>query len=322
MPDCTAFDVYQPPPDGTVVSIGNFDGVHRGHAAIVAALREHALRHGVPAVGITLDPHPLAVLAPERAPPTLTTAAERATLLRRAGADAVVVLRSEPALLAMPAEDFLAHFVRRLRPRAFVEGADFNFGKARGGSIETLRQHGARYGYEVHTVDTFRAAELASAPRISSSSIRQALVDGRLDDANAMLGRPYRIVGRVVPGDARGRTIGFPTANLSDVPHMLPQEAVYAGAAQLESGELHAAAVNVGLQPTFGGHRARVEAHLLEYSGDLVGQHVGIYFLARLRPQQRCESVAELVEQIRRDVARSREHFAAETELRAQCYSL
>ncbi len=322
MSDCTAFDVYQSPPGGAVVSIGNFDGVHRGHAAIIAALREHAGRHAVPAVAVTLDPHPLAVLAPERAPPTLTTAAERATLLRRAGADAVVVLRSEPALLAMPAEDFLAHFVQRLRPRAFVEGADFNFGKARGGSIETLRQHAARYGYEVHTVDTFRAAELASAPRVSSSSIRQALVDGRLDDANAMLGRPYRIVGRVAPGDARGRTIGFPTANLAEVPHMLPQEAVYAGAAQLESGALHAAAVNVGSQPTFGGQQSRVEAHLLDYSGDLVGRRVGIHFLARLRPQQRFANVAALVEQIRRDVAQARERFAAAGEVLARLPAL
>jgi riboflavin kinase/FMN adenylyltransferase len=302
------FDAFDAPVGGTALSIGNFDGVHRGHARIFEILREAARPARLTTLAVTLDPHPLAVLSPERAPALLTTIDEKLRLIERCGADACLVLRSEPILLGLAAGDFLARLVERCRPRVIVEGPDFNFGRARGGSLETLRANAGRYGYAVHVLPTQHCDELTSGPRISSSSIRQALVDGRLDDANAMLGRPYRIAGRVVGGDQRGRTIGFPTANLAGIPHLLPQEAVYAAVAQSDDDALHLAAVNIGPQPTFGGQVSRVEAHLLDHHGELSGRPLALHLLERLRPQMRFAGVAALVAQLHRDVDAVRCH--------------
>ncbi len=197
-----------------------------------------------------------------------------------------------------------------------MEGPDFNFGKGRSGSIETLRASAARYAYDVRSLPTFHCDELPSSPRISSSSIRQALVDGRLDDANAMLGRAHRVAGTVVTGDRRGRMIGFPTANIANIPQLLPQEAVYAAVAQVEDGTLRLAAVNVGPQPTFDAPQSRVEAHLLDFTGDLVGRRIGLHFLERLRPQSRFAGVDALIAQLQRDVGAVRTHAGALTDLR------
>lgn len=310
------FDEFRPPAGGAALSIGNFDGVHRGHAHIFKILCDAARRDGLASLAVTLDPHPLAVLSPERAPARLTTLDEKLQLIERCGVDACLVLTSEPALLGLAADEFLARLVERCRPRLFVEGPDFNFGRARGGSIETLKANARRYGYSVQALPTFHCDELASRPRISSSSIRQALVDGRLDDANTMLGRPYRIAGRVVGGEQRGRTIGFPTANLDDIPHLLPQEAVYAAVAQLDDGSLHLAAVNIGPQPTFGGQASRVEAHLFDHRGDLSGRCMALHLLERLRSQQRFEDADALAAQLHRDVDAVRCHRDVIRELR------
>jgi riboflavin kinase/FMN adenylyltransferase len=299
----TSLEQFIPPAGGVVLSIGNFDGVHRGHARLVEQAQVVAARLSASVVVMTFDPHPLAVLAPERAPAILTTNAERMELLARAGADGCILLRSEPELLAQRAEDFLARLVTHCHPRALVEGPDFNFGRGRGGSIATLEQHAVRWGYEVHIVPAVHCAELPTNPTISSSSIRQALRDGRMVEANAMLGRPYRVTGRVGRGAARGAKLGFPTTNLDAVGHLLPQHAVYAAVAQLPDGSLRMAAVNVGPQPTFEQTQPRVEAHLLDFTGDLHGQCIGLHFLARLREQERFASPAALIEQVRRDIA-------------------
>jgi len=312
---CHALSEFVPPAGGAVVTIGNFDGMHRGHAALLGAARRHAEQAGAGLVVLTFEPHPLAVLAPERAPARLTTPAEKLMLLERVGVTATIVLASEPALFALEAEDFLASLVTHTRPRAIVEGPDFRFGRGRRGSLETLRQHAAAWGYEVLTVPTLRATDLPTDPTIGSTSIRQALRDGRLDEANRMLGRPYRVTGVVGVGHGRGATIGYPTANLERSPHLLPQDAVYAAAAQLADGRLHLAAVNVGPQPTFGQGAARVEAFLLDFAGDLRGQRLGLHFLARLRPQRRFADVAALVAQIDADVAAVRSYAPRLAEL-------
>jgi len=313
---------FVPPVGGAVVTIGNFDGVHRGHAAILTTACRHAELTGASPVVVTFEPHPLAVLAPERAPARLTTPAEKLALLERAGVGATIVLASEPALFALEAEDFLASLVKHTRPRAIVEGPDFRFGRGRRGSLETLRQHAAAWGYEVVTVPALRATDLPTAPTVGSTSIRQALRDGRLEEANRMLGRPYRVTGVVGVGHGRGATIGYPTANLEQSPHLMPQDAVYAAVAQLATGDLYLAAVNVGPQPTFGQGAARVEAHLLDYSGDLRGQPLGLHFLARLRPQRRFADVAALVAQIDADVAAARALAAQREELRGRLLPL
>jgi riboflavin kinase/FMN adenylyltransferase len=303
---CGGLKEFVPPSGGAVLTIGNFDGVHRGHARLVDTARAVAERLSATVVALTFHPHPLAILAPERAPAPLTTLAEKLALLERLGVACCIVQRSEPAFLAQEATDFLASLVAHCRPRALVEGPDFNFGRGRAGTIATLAEHGTRWGYELHVVPAEHCAELTTNPTISSSSIRQALREGRVAEANTMLGRPYRIVGIVGGGDGRGARLGFPTANLDRIVQLLPQEAVYAAVAQLADGALHLAAVNVGPQPTFSQMQSRVEAHLLDYRGDLHGQRVGLHFVARLREQRKFSGVEELVEQLRRDVAVTR----------------
>lgn len=293
---------YSPPPAGAVVTIGNFDGVHLGHAQIVATGRRLAESVGAPVVAITFDPHPSSVLSPEKTPARLTRLSERLALLARAGVGAAIVLHSEPALFEQSAEHFLGRVVQQCRPRAFVEGANFFFGKDRRGDVRTLAAHANEYGYEVHVVAPVSCAVLPGAPAVSSSAIRAALAAGRVDAAGAMLGRWHRVTGAVIDGARRGRTIGFPTANLGAVEQMTPGEAVYAGVAQFEFGGLAPAAINIGPQPTFGGGEVRVEAHILDFAGDLYGRRLGLHFLTRLRGQVRFAGAEELVAQIACDV--------------------
>jgi riboflavin kinase/FMN adenylyltransferase len=297
---------FVPPPGGTVLTIGNFDGVHRGHGRLIETARALAEKHGAQVTALTFHPHPLAVLAPERAPTPLTTLAEKLALLERLGVAGAIVLKMDRALLAQEAVDFLASLVAHCRPRAVVEGPDFHFGHQRSGSIATLQEHAAHWGYEVHVVGAVRCADLPTNPTINSSSIRQAVRDGRIAEANAMLGRPYRLTGWVGTGAQRGAGLGFPTVNLARIVHLLPQEAVYAAIAQRAGGELHLSAVNIGPQPTFASAQVRVEAHLLDFEGELRGQRIGLYFLVRLREQQKFPTPTALCEQLQRDVAATR----------------
>lgn len=309
---------YVPPTGGTTITIGNFDGVHRAHARIIELAQSVAGRLSATPVAMTFEPHPLAVLAPERAPALLTTTAEKLALLERSGVEQCIVMRSEPTLLGQEAEDFLASLVAHCRPRAFVEGPDFNFGRGRTGSLDTLREHAAQWDYEVHEVAEVRCADLPTHPRVSSSSIRQALLDGRVEEANAMLGRPYRVVGTTGRGRGRGAGLGFPTANLNRIVHLLPQHAVYAAVAQFDDGELHLAVVNIGPQPTFEQLEPHVEAHVVDYAGDLRGRRVGLHFLTRLREQQKFGSASQLMGQIQHDVAAARRWAGAVADLRAR----
>ena len=300
-------DKFAPSPAGVVLTIGNFDGVHRGHARLVALAHDVAGRLSTDVAAMTFHPHPLTVLAPERAPEPLVTLGEKLSLLDGLGVAHCIVVRSEPALLTQLAEDFLASLVAHCRPRALVEGPDFHFGRGRSGSLATLREHAGQWNYEVHEVPVVHCAELPTHPVISSSSIRQALRDGRIDEANAMLGRPYRVVGTTAHGAGRGTELGFPTANLEGIAQLLPQQAVYAGVVQLDDGGLHLTAVNIGPQPTFRDEQMRVEAHVLDFEDDLRGRRVGLHFLARLREQERFDGPGELAAQLRRDVEAARE---------------
>jgi riboflavin kinase/FMN adenylyltransferase len=303
---------FSPPRAGVVLTLGNFDGLHCGHARILAAACDVAARLGAPVAALTFHPHPLAILAPERAPALLTTLVERLALLESLGVRHTIVLRSDRELLSQHAHDFLARLVAHCRPRAIVEGPDFNFGRGRSGNLATLREHAAEWGYEVHAVPAAHCPELPTNPIISSSSIRQAIRDGRIEEANLMLGRPYRIAGTTVRGAGRGAGLGIPTANLDRVVHLLPQEAVYAAVAQVRAPgpvrpprreDLHLAAVNVGPQPTFGSDVERIEAHLLDYAGDLRGRRIALYLVSRLREQQKFARPAELVAQVQQDIA-------------------
>ena len=290
-----------------VATVGNFDGVHVGHAAIVARLGAMARRLGVPAVALTFDPHPATILRPGNAPPPLTTPARRAELLLALGIDAVLVQPVDERLVAVEAEDFYAGILRRrLAVRGLVEGADFHFGARRRGTIELLGELCRADGVELETVGP---VEHGGAP-VSSSRLRMLVADGRLAEANPLLTAPYRCRGRVVEGARRGRTLGFPTANLADVATLVPGHGVYACRVAI-AGAVWPAAVHVGPNVSFGETAVSIEAHLIGFEGDLYGQWLDVDFLERLRETRRFATVAELTTQLAGDVEAARQVAAS-----------
>lgn len=297
---------YNPPDAGLALSIGNFDGVHRGHQRIIETVRDIASEQELGVAVMTFEPHPLEVVAPDHAPPRLSTITEKLALFERCGVQTCFVLRSEPDLLGLEPRAFLEMLVRHCQPRALVEGADFNFGRKRAGNIDTLREFADHFGYSVHVVQTAHYHDASDHPIISSSAIRQAIRDGQIEDVAAMLGRPYRIAGSVGSGQGRGGPLGIPTANVEKIPHLLPREAVYAAAAQTEDGKLHLAAVNIGPQPTFAQMTSRVEAHLLDFENDVRAQPMALYLFSRLRDQMKFSTPQKLLEQIDRDITATR----------------
>ncbi len=288
------------PATGCGLSVGNFDGVHLGHREIIRRLRELAGGRGLPAVAVTFDPHPAAVLRPDRMPPPLTTVQRRAELLLGLGLDAVVVLDTTADLLGLSPENFYAEVLRTcLRGAAFVEGDDFRFGAGRQGDTETLRAWANRDGLAFAAVSPVVADDGA----VSSSRIRQLLSSGEVAAAADLLGAAYAIKGTVEHGQHRGAAIGFPTANLTDVATLLPAAGVYAGLATTAAGSRHAAAIHIGKNLTFAAARPTVEVHLIGFNGDLYGQSLRVAFGRRLRDTCRFAGVDELTDQLRRDVA-------------------
>jgi riboflavin kinase/FMN adenylyltransferase len=292
----------------TAVSIGNFDGVHVGHAALIRRCRDLVGPGGRVSV-LAFDPHPLTRLKPEAAPARLSTFERRAVLLRSLGADEVVKLVPDENLLGKPPREFVAWLVERHGPAWVVEGDDFHFGKGRAGNNRVLAELGAELGFGVDVVPPVEVAlgdDLVV--RASSSIVRWLVAQGRVSDAARVLGRPYEVDGVVVTGDQRGRTIGFPTANLR-TEQLLPADGVYAGAATLPDGSVVAAAVNVGQRPTFHGTQRRLEAHFLDAApGSVPGYDwpVRIALHTWLRDDLHYDGVPALVQQIQRDCANTR----------------
>ena len=293
------------PPDplrGGAVAIGNFDGVHRGHARIAERLVDWAGRVGGPAVVFTFDPHPVRILRPAEAPLPLTWTERKSELLSQLGIDAMVAYPTDESLLALSAREFFDQIVRhRLDARALVEGPNFFFGHNRLGNIETLSRFSADAGIELEVVEPLEV----DGNLISSSRVRQLLSEGAVDDAGRMLTQPYRIRGMVTHGASRGAKIGFPTANLDAVDTLLPAAGVYAGRAQV-ADDSHAAAINLGPNPTFGEGALKLEVHLIDFHGALYGQALEVDFIERLRDIVRFESVDDLKAQLARDVEAAR----------------
>ena len=287
---------------GGAVTVGNFDGVHRGHAALIAETRRHAHEFRAPAVALTFDPHPFELLRPGQAQPLLTTTANRVRLLHELGADHVMVLHTTSSLLALSAADFFERVLReRLAVRAVVEGASFGFGHNRAGNVETMAQLCRTADLTFTVVPPVRVGDVV----VSSSRVRAALLRGDVTEAAALLGRPYRVVGTVVVGEKRGRTIGFPTANLNRLQTLAPADGVYAVRAVV-GDKTYAGAANLGPNPTFGENARKIEVHLLDFGEDLYGSTLAVDFVRRLRDTRPFASVAELIEQLRRDVAEAR----------------
>lgn len=294
-----------PPPQftGGAVTVGNFDGVHRGHQALVAAARKRAASVRGPSVAVTFDPPPHQVLHPGSERPPLTTIPQRAERLHAIGADHVVVLRTTPELLALSPEAFFEDvLVRQLDAKAIVEGYDFRFGRGRAGTNDTLRALCATAGIAFTEVPQLSV----KGEPVSSSRVRAALVGGDVARAAELLDRNYSITGTVVTGAKRGRTIGFPTANLGDAPTVLPGNGVYAVRASVE-GRTWPAAANVGPNPTFGEDARKIEVHLIDFEGDVYDRPMEVEFVARLRDTRPFTGVNELVAQLKRDVERARE---------------
>jgi riboflavin kinase/FMN adenylyltransferase len=304
----------------SVVTIGNFDGVHRGHQAVLAAVVGAARRRGVPAVAVTFDPHPRAVLRPETAPAVLTTTEDRLRLLEEAGLDAVLLIAFTLEFAQWSPERFVREvFVDALHAEAVVVGRDTRFGHRNSGDLATLCELGEKLGFEVEVVEELGPGQADNGRRWSSSWVRELLAEGDVRAAAAVLGRPHRVVGVVVHGDHRGRALGYPTANLGqDAVGQIPADGVYAGRLVrpvLPPGAPDAvlpAAISVGTNPTFDGTQRRVEAYVLDRDDlDLYGERVAFEFVERLRPTLRFDGVAPLVEQMAVDVARSRHVLGA-----------
>ncbi len=293
----------------SVVTIGNFDGVHRGHVAVLERVVRAARRRGAAAVAVTFDPHPLHVLVPERAPGLLTGLDHRLELMAACGLDAVLVLPFTRELAGWSPGRFVADvFVRALGAVEVVVGHDVRFGRGNSGDLTALRELGERHGFAVTALDDL--GDDGAPPRWSSTAVREALAAGDVERAASVLGHPHRVSATVVHGDHRGRELGYPTANLSaeDVEGLVPADGVYAGWLHRPSGERLPAAVSVGTNPTFDGVERRVEAHCVDSTGlDLYGERVAVDFLHHLRSTRRFDGAGALVEQMARDVQRCRE---------------
>jgi len=300
-------------PRSCVITIGNFDGVHLGHRAILDAARQLADRHDADVDAMTFEPHPAKVLRPDRVPPRLMSAAQRQDALLGAGADRVTLLEPTHDLLGMSAEQFIRRLTERCDVRAIVEGPDFHFGKGAAGNVEALRGFGEQLGFEVVIVDPVETAlhDMLLAP-VRSSLIRWLIGYGRVADAARCLGGPFTLEAEIVEGDRRGRTIGFPTANfeMNDLADAaLPARGVYAAEATTQDGRTFHAAVNVGIKPTFTPPRPSIEAHLLDFEGDLYGQTLTLAFAHWVRDEQKFPNVDALSRQLGRDVERVRQQL-------------
>lgn len=301
-------ETLEPPLSRSVLTIGNFDGVHRAHQQIIAQAGLFAANTGGRVAVLTFEPHPLTVVSPDKAPARLMPLEEKLRCIAAAGADVAVVARSEPALLGLEAERFVEEIIRRrFGPTHIVEGPSFGFGRGRRGTAELLRTLAAGFGCEVHIVSPVTVqVDEGETLLVSSSLIRGLIREGKVRRAGLCLGRAYALFGEVVHGEHRGRTLSFPTANLAVAKQLIPGDGVYAGWAVTEVGRF-ASAISIGTTPTFGGGTRRVEAHLLDFDGDLYGRPMRLEFDRPLRGQQAFDSGAALREQLEKDVAAVRE---------------
>lgn len=300
--------------DASVLTTGAFDGVHLGHQTVINEVKRRAAERGVESVVVTFDVHPAVVVRPDSAPKILTRLPRKLELLESLGIDVVYVIEFDEARASTSAEDFVRDvFVDRLNAKEILVGSDFNFGKGREGTVEFLETQGRHFGFDVEGLELIRATDDATEP-VSSTAVRRALIGGEVETAAEMLGRPFEIHGTVTPGDQRGRTIGFPTANVVLPNDMArPANGVYACRYTTPGGDIHRAAVNVGVRPTFyeSAEAAVLEAHLLDFDGDLYDQVARVQFIQFLRSERRFNGIDELKTQLDIDIVDARNALAA-----------
>nr|NUR37048.1 bifunctional riboflavin kinase/FAD synthetase [Sphingomonas sp.] len=292
---------------GSIVALGNFDGFHLGHQAVVGRAIQRGFHERRPVIVATFDPHPVRFFKPDLPPFRLTTLDQRERLFAHAGADAMLVFEFGAALAAMDAEEFIGDVLaKRIGAAGVVTGDDFTFGKGRTGDVQLLKSLGDSFGVVAEAVPQV----LVEGVRVSSGRIREALVAGDSGTATRLLSRDYAIEGVVQGGDQRGRELGYPTANLVLGDYQRPRYGIYAVRATLDDGSEHPGVANLGVRPTFDPPQELLETHLLDYSGDLYGRRMEVALHAFIRPEQRFENIDALVAEMRRDEAAARKLLA------------
>lgn len=289
------------------LTIGNFDGVHLGHARIARQVRQRADEVGGPAVVFTFDPHPVRLLRPELAPPPLTWTRRKVELLGELGIDAVIAYPTTMALLALSPEEFFDQIiVQKMAAKAMVEGPNFNFGKNRAGDTTTLAKLCGEKGIQLDILEPFTRPE--ETEFVSSSRIRKLIAAGDVQTAREMLTRPYRIRGMVTHGAGRGASLGIPTANLEAIDTLVPEIGVYAGMSY-RGGQTFAAAINIGPNPTFGEKARKIEIHLIGFTGSLYGEPLEVSFLSRLREVTTFPNIDALQKQLAVDIETTKQTY-------------
>lgn len=290
---------------GSVVTLGNFDGIHLGHQALLRSAVEEAKRRALPSVVLTFEPHPLKLLVPERAPRLLLAPQDKMQLLESFGVHTIVAQRFDRSFSSLSAEDFVRRcIVGRLKTRKIWVGRDLRFGQGRKGGVDDLIRWGPGFGFEVGVIDPI----LLNGIRISSSQIRQLIEQGRVDEAQPMLGRYHFVAGRVVSGHKRGHELGFPTANISSRTEVVPLDGIYATITEIRQKPWLSVS-SVGVNPTFGGDSRTVESFILDFDRDLYGESVKLFFVKRIREERKFSSVDALIARMEQDVIAAKEIF-------------
>ena len=289
-----------------VLTIGNFDGVHKGHLALFDKVKERARAIGGSGIVLTFDPHPMTVMMPQKAPPMITPIAQKLQLIEAAGLDAILCIPFDRTFSEISAKDFVTDILlKKIGIKELVVGYDYSFGNRREGNISLLKEMGVQYGFKVHVLRQITIDNVT----VSSTSIRRMVQSGDLSGAGKLLGRHYQICGTVITGQNRGgRLLGFPTANLKLIDELTPKRGVYAVRVLIDD-QCFDGLTNIGYNPTFEDNQLSIETHILDFSEDLVGKTIKVSFIQRLRDEETFDSVGALADTIRRDVEQARKLF-------------
>ena len=303
-------DKIHGPFKNAVITIGNFDGVHIGHQALFHEVIETAETVGGTSIAMTFEPHPIRVLKQNGHPPLITLYEQKAELIERTGIDVLICVPFSRAFASLSADQFIRELlVKKIGMKAIVVGKDYSFGKNREGNIALLKSYGPDYGFEVIVAGWIKMSK-GFTDRISSTKIRELVMDGHMAEAEKMLGRHYQIRGRVVTGrDRGGKLLGIPTANINLHDELCPKTGIYAVTAECR-GSQHNGVANIGYSPTFENHEFTVEVHILDFDDNIYGEKIRVNFIKRLRDEIKFSNISELIEQIKMDIAAAREFFS------------
>ena len=298
----TQIESIKTPFVNAVITIGNFDGVHLGHQALFREVMKKAHQIGGTSIAMTFEPHPIRVLKQNGQPPLITQYEQKIELIERTGLDVLICMTFTPEFSAISAKDFVENLlVKHIGMKAIVVGRDYTYGKNREGNLKSLETDGKRLGFEVIVADWIQVGNDLPG-RTSSTLIRELVMDGKVIDANKLLGRPYQIRGKVVTGrDRGGKLLGFPTANINLQDELCPKTGIYAVTVEIH-GKIYNGVANIGYSPTFDDQQFTVEVHILDFNKRIYGENVRVNFIRRIRDEEKFKNISELSDQIRKDI--------------------